>query len=173
MRRIALALGLVVVFSVVGFSMGYSQSGRDNKLKAPQFTLKPINGDKECQIGGDTGKYTVLLFWTTWCPHCSVAMQDMNDYFNQYGDRVKFCAVAIGESPEKVRAYLSARGIRFPVFVDERGTIGYVYGVMGVPTIFVIDPQGYVVDYGYGLRRIMRRLLNSLNQKAVKGGSHG
>ncbi len=172
MRRIVFALLLLALFSWMGYSMGYSQSSRDERLKAPQLTVKPINRDKECQIGGANDKYTVLLFWTTWCPHCTVAMEDMSGYFRQYKDRVRFCAVAVGEDPAKVASYIASRGIKFPVVVDERGEIGYIYGVMGVPTIFVIDKEGYVVDYGYGLPRIIRRLVASLEQEQRQGGHH-
>ncbi len=172
MKRIVLTLSLLVLFTGLCFSGGYSQVNREERLKAPQLTVKPINRDEKCQIGGPNDKYTVLLFWTTWCPHCAVAMEDMNNYFRQYKDKVRFCGIAVGEDPVKVASYIASRGIKFPVVVDERGEIGYIYGIMGVPTIFVIDREGYVVDYGYVLPRIIRRLMSFLEQEEEQGGRH-
>ncbi len=164
---------LLICFLMLGLlsGIGYSQSsGKDSGLRAPQLEVQPINRDGVCQIGNPGKKYTVLLFWTTWCPHCAVAMQDMNEYFERYNDKVKFCAIAIGEDPRSVKDYISSLNIKFPVVVDERGKIAFLYGVMGVPTIYVIDPQGYVIDYGYSLRRIVWRLVNSLDNGAEDRG---
>ncbi len=162
MRKILRYVGLLCLGMALMIPLGMGRE-KDPSLKAPQFNLQCLTSQGSvCTIGGKSDKFTVLLFWTTWCPHCRTAMREMEAYSKEYSDKVRFCAVALGDPPSAVKAYIKALGITFPVGVDPKGTIGSVYGVMGVPTIFVIDPDGYVVDYGYSLPRIMYKLKRML-----------
>ncbi len=140
----------------------------DDKIKAPEFRLAPVNiqSGQDCIIGKalEDKEFTVILFWTTWCPHCARAITDMNDYNSQYGNEIKFCGVALEQDIGKVKNYLDARGITFPVGIDRDGVVGYMYGIRGVPTIVVIDKDGYVFDYGFSLRGIMNRIINRLEE---------
>ncbi|MFQ6079075.1 MAG: redoxin domain-containing protein, partial [Thermodesulfobacteriota bacterium] len=45
----------------------------DEKLVAPSFTLKDING-KEVKLEDHRGKIVFLNFWATWCPACREEM---------------------------------------------------------------------------------------------------
>lgn len=44
----------------------------------------------------------------------------------------------------EITAYLEEQGLSFPVVVDEHGLIAERFGVKGVPTSFIIDPDGSI-----------------------------
>ncbi len=167
MRYIVLIIFSVMLSFGIFLRLAYGQV-LDDRIKAPEFRLSPVNVQtvQDCIIGKalEDKEFTVILFWTTWCPHCARAIVDVNDYNSQYGNKVKFCGVALEQDVGKVRNYLKARGITFPVGIDRDGVIGYMYGIRGVPTIVVIDKDGYVFDYGFSIRGIMNRIISKLGQ---------
>ncbi len=137
--------------------------GPTKKIKAPTFSLPTIFGeDNQCSVREKSDKYTVLMFWTTWCPHCRAALSDMQRFFQKYKDKIDFCAVAVGEKLDRLVATAENRKLTFPIANDVQGIIAYMYAVMGVPTIVVIDKKGYVVDYGFNLRGIMKKLVDKI-----------
>jgi peroxiredoxin len=49
------------------------------------------------------------------------------------------------ESREKVANAVKARGIRYPVLLDEHGQVARGYGVVGIPTYILIGRDGKVI----------------------------
>lgn len=75
----------------------------------------------------------------------------MQAFYERYGDSVAVVTVNIGESAEKVRAFLKEGGYSMPVLLDTRGEVARAYGVTGVPSTFFIDSQGRLAGYYPGL----------------------
>ena len=69
------------------------------------------------------GKKPVLLvFWATWCPECKAAIPEIDAMTtNRSAGKLQILGLAFRESREKVANAVKARGIRFPVLLDERG----------------------------------------------------
>ncbi len=153
------------------FSSGWGSDVDENgKIKAPYIEVPIINSDDKkeipdsCKIGElrEDGKYMIVLFWTTWCPHCIDAMWEMNTYAKAYSDKLTFCAVALDDE-RSVHRYVDKRDLSFPVAVDEKGLSAYLYRVMGVPTIVIISPDGNIWDYGYNLEWMVKRLIRKVS----------
>jgi len=71
------------------------------------------------------------------------------------GDAVKlsdFKAVDIQEDEKKVKSFMKKYGIDFPVFLDSSGAIAQNYAVSGIPTTYIIDPNGGIVGRAVGPR---------------------
>ena len=45
-----------------------------------------------------------------------------------------------------MEAFLATGGFDFPVMLDQDNMVARAYGISAIPTIFVIDAEGFVVD---------------------------
>lgn len=109
---------------------------------APAFKLPLLEGGS-LSLAEFKGKPTVLVFTTTWCPHCVDAIPEWKRLHQTYRTQgVGFAAIYIQESPAKVKAFARKHRLPYPVALDADGAIAQAYGVRGVPTQVLITPAG-------------------------------
>ena len=93
------------------------------------------------------GKYVVLNFWATWCFPCREEMPSLDRLSAEqepFGDLVVL-ALSSRESVDTVQTFLRDYDYRFPIAVDVEGEISTKYGVRGLPTTYLISPDGRVI----------------------------
>jgi peroxiredoxin len=124
----------------------------DEKLTAPSFTLKDLNG-KEVKLEDHRGKIVFLNFWATWCRPCRTEMPSMEKLYTEFRDRdFIMLAVDLQEGTRKVRAFKEKFKLNFPILLDSDGSVGSEYGVRSIPTTYLIDREGYVIGGALGPR---------------------
>jgi thiol-disulfide isomerase/thioredoxin len=110
------------------------------------------------------GKAVFLNFWATWCAPCIAEMPDIQQLYDQFGDRVAFILIS-DESPERISSFMEGRGFDMPVYV-RRGGAPDDFASRSIPTTFVISPQGQVVIRKTGVAKWnsnrMQQLMESL-----------
>ena len=128
----------------------------DEKLAAPSFRLKDLNG-REVKLEDHRGKIVFLNFWATWCLPCRAEMPSMEKLYTQFKDRdFIILAVDLQEGTNKVRALKEKFELNFPILLDSDGGVGFMYGVMSIPTTYLIDQEGYVMGGALGARNWAR-----------------
>lgn len=96
------------------------------------------------ELGGRGGPLTLVNVWATWCISCREEMQDLAAIHHDYAPRgLRVVAVSIDAGSETlVRRFVRRERLPFPVVHDQVGTIQKQYGVVGVPTTYLIDAEG-------------------------------
>jgi peroxiredoxin len=61
-------------------------------------------------------------------------------------------AVDLKEGTRKVRAFKERFKLTFPILLDSDGRVGSEYGVISIPTTYLIDREGYVIGGALGPR---------------------
>lgn len=134
----------------------FSCTRADNPIaygdKAPDFILSDINGS-QVSLTSLKGKVVMLEFWATWCPPCKEAVPELNTVYEKYRGRG---FVLLGVSVDKgednraaVSAYVRRHSITYPVLLADSSTNG-AYSVTSIPTSFIIDKDGKVVNKHIG-----------------------
>ncbi|MFL5634373.1 MAG: TlpA family protein disulfide reductase [Gemmatimonadaceae bacterium] len=126
--------------------------GIDVGARAPAVTVQSLDG-KPVDLGNFIGKTPMLIeFWATWCPNCRELMPTLLDVEKKFGKRVKFVAlaVAINQSPEKVRRFLAAHPVPHDTFYDIEGKAAGAFDAPATSYVVVIDKTGRVVYTGLG-----------------------
>jgi len=119
---------------------------------APAFTLTGEDG-KTHRLSDYRGHVVVLNFWATWCPPCRYEMPAMERAYQKLqGDGIVLLAVNVGEDEDTVFAFTGQYPVTFPLLLDRDGTVVKQYPVIGLPTTFIIDPQGRVTHRAIGGR---------------------
>jgi peroxiredoxin len=113
---------------------------------APDFTLPDPVG-RSYTLSGYKGKVVLLRFWADWCPNCKEEMPKIDEvYKNMKGKGFEVLGVNVKQSEEAVSAFVSEYKISFPTPMDKDATVARIYGVVGLPTTFIIDRDGVVKE---------------------------
>ena len=123
-----------------------------HKPIAPRFSL-PDMQDKPRELSDYLGKPVIISFWATWCPPCRKEIP----YFNRAWEKVKdddivMLFVNINEGKETIEDYEKKMPINLTILRDETAGQLQNWNMTGLPTTFVIDPEGRVVYQAMGER---------------------
>jgi len=119
---------------------------------APAFDLKDPQ-DRPQRLADYRGKTVILNFWATWCPPCREEMPSMQRAYEAVsGDDITLVAINVGEDAETIREFLESYPVEFPLPMDLDSSVVLSYPVKGLPTTFVIDPDGRLAYVATGGR---------------------
>jgi thiol-disulfide isomerase/thioredoxin len=137
-----------------------------NPDPAPSFQVRDLDG-RLLSPADFQGKVVLLTFWATWCGPCRAEVPDLIALQNQYGDKLQVIGLSVDDGPEEdVRAFVRTRQINYPVAVVPEEVQNRFGGVHGLPTTFLLDSRGRVVQKHVGLRN---PLLYDLEIRALLG----
>lgn len=117
---------------------------------APDFRLPSLDGQM-VSPRDFLGKVVVMDLWATWCGPCRLQAQYLDQLHREYGDRVQFLAIDIGEDEGTVRRYVEQTPFPYPVLLDPSESVQRRYGATGLPTVLVVDPMGTVTFLHVGV----------------------
>jgi len=122
-----------------------------NPEGAPAFQLNDLEG-KSLSLGEARGKIVLLNFWATWCGPCRAEIADLVDLQKRYADKLEIIALATDEDDaDDVRRFVLKSGINYRVAMISDEVRRDYGGIAALPTSFVIDTQGRVVQKHVGL----------------------
>jgi thiol-disulfide isomerase/thioredoxin len=123
-----------------------------NPDPAPDFKLTSLDG-KPVMLASSKGKVILLNFWATWCGPCRAEIPDLVGLQNKYKDRLQILGLVVDDDDQDAIKEFSERfGINYPVAIagdDIRMQYG---GIAALPTSFVLDAEGRIVQKHEGLR---------------------
>ena len=122
-----------------------------NPDAAPVFLLNDLEG-RPVSLVGARGKIVLLNFWATWCGPCRAEIPDLVDLQKRHADKLEIIALATDEDdPAEVRRFVVESGINYRVAMSSDEVRRAYGGIAALPTSFVIDPQGRIVQKHVGL----------------------
>jgi thiol-disulfide isomerase/thioredoxin len=118
---------------------------------APGFKLKDLDG-KDLKLEDFRGKVVLLNFWATWCGPCRAEIPSLIALQKRYKDQLQVVGLAVDEDDDSyVRKFAASEGINFPIAMGTQ-EIRFDYGgVTALPTVFVINRNGAIVQKHVGL----------------------
>jgi thiol-disulfide isomerase/thioredoxin len=122
-----------------------------NPTPMPPFLVNDLDGNV-ISTAGWHGKVVLLNFWATWCPPCRDEIPEMIELATRYKDRLQIIGVSQDDaSPQEVRAFAKEMGMNYPIVMGSRAFSAEYGGVPALPTSFVINSDGRIVQKHVGL----------------------
>jgi thiol-disulfide isomerase/thioredoxin len=135
---------------------------------APSFKLDALDG-KTYEVGGPRDKPLLINFWASWCGPCEVEAPDLVKMYNKYHDQFDLYAVNITKNDflSDVKDMVKQYQFPFPVLLDKEASATQMYNFQVVPTSFLIDKNGAIVDVFHVLepRELEKKIKNVIEKQ--------
>lgn len=111
------------------------------------FTLKDLAGNS-VSLEQFRGKIVIVNFWATWCPPCRQEMPEFNELSRELAESGEAVLLAVNltdgrrDTPEKVAKFIKDNGYSMTVLLDTEQAAASEFGVLYIPSTFVIDAEG-------------------------------
>ena len=164
MKRISTRYWLLYSIAILIMMSGYAIAHQEHFEKmgvalpktmksAPDFKLKNLVGEIVA-LNNFQGKTVLLNFWATWCLPCKEELPSMQRLYKKLGPSgVDVVAVSIDrDNPAKVKRYIDQYNLTFPVLLDPGQEVRKAYFIMGLPTSYLIGPDGNLKGFVSGAR---------------------
>jgi peroxiredoxin len=116
---------------------------------APDFTLPDTLGNN-VSLSDFKGKYVLVDFWASWCPDCRKENPQVVEAFRRYGgDNFTVLGVSLDREREPWLAAIAKDSLTWTHVCDLKdwkSDAAVTYAVRWIPTSYIIDPEGRIVD---------------------------
>jgi thiol-disulfide isomerase/thioredoxin len=162
-RGLGLALLLIVAVPVMPAPHGLRLV--EPRQAAPELGLEDIDGRRH-RLSDYRGQVLVVNFWATWCTPCREELPAMTRAAAELEPLgVRFITVAMGQTAAEVRQFLEFQQFPLAKLVDPDARVAENWRVQGLPTSYVVDPQGrltlrIVGSYDWDASEIKQRIVD-------------
>ncbi|MGH3032751.1 MAG: TlpA family protein disulfide reductase [Gaiellaceae bacterium] len=90
------------------------------------------------------GTPVVINFWASWCVPCREEAPHLARFDREMKERARLVGVDFQDVKSDALAFIREFGWRFPNRSDLNGALASRYGLVGLPTTYVVDADGRV-----------------------------
>jgi len=127
--------------------VGYRSGTMPPQFRGPTLDAGPLS------LAELRGKVVLVNFWASWCLECRPEMPVLERLHREFTPRgLAVVGVNAREHTSAVGRYARELGLTFPLVLDPGGKINTLYGVIGLPTTFVVARDGRAVAFAIGPR---------------------
>lgn len=113
-----------------------------------QFFNLPADMDSPVTLSSLRGRVVLIDFWATWCGPCVATIPHLIDLHKKYAEQGLVIVGHTDGSSSNLEAFIKAKNI--PYIISVGADIGKAaYGVVGIPKVYVIDPDGKIAWDGH------------------------
>lgn len=133
------------MFFLAGSVAGLAQ--RSSYTQAPDFQLSTLDGGSY-RLSELKGKYVILNFWASWCAPCRAEVPELVEFHKESkADMVVLLGInqtASEAGISAVRNFAEQNSMAFPILLDTGNKVHGLYGIRGIPTTVIVDPNGVI-----------------------------
>jgi thiol-disulfide isomerase/thioredoxin len=136
---------------------------------APPLQVVTTAGQK-LSMANYKGYVLVLEFFATYCGGCKESIPHLLNLNKQYGNKgLQILALDIGQgdTPEDVKEFVARKKINYPVAMADESIIYDGYGIRMIPSIFIINKKGILVEKFDGFTDETRKIIETTVKKLI------
>ena len=137
----------LLLFLALGLSLYAGISEGD---KAPNFTLKTLDGKKSHTLQSLQGNVVLVNLWASWCKGCKKEMPEFVGLQKSYKKGFKLVTVNLDDDPEKAHKFLQSvekktgSKIPFITLANPSKSVAKAYTCAAMPSSYLIDKHGVI-----------------------------
>lgn len=133
---------------------------------APTVHLRDMDG-RVLDLARLRGRVVLIDFWATWCGPCREEIPTLKKLQERYGPRgLSVLGLSLDGEAAPVLAFRRQAGLNYPVALADLSTTARFGGVLGLPTLYLVDRAGVLrrrfqgLDTGPAVEAAVRRALD-------------
>ena len=137
----------------------------------PNFDLASIyEGHPNISLSNLEGKTLYIDFWASWCAPCITSLPEYNELYKKYNqDGLEVIAINVDNPIEDGLDFLLDTPLDFLIPQDPEGDAAELFGVIGMPSSYLISPDGNVELVHMGFRNGDIDLIEEEIKKVLSG----
>ena len=153
MFRILLSLFILTAAPLsIAQQAGKGLTQLPDRPQAPDFVLTDIDGN-QYRLSDYRGQVVITNFWATWCPPCRAEMPSMQRAWDQLEkEGILMIGINVGEDEDTIFQFTASYSVDFPLLMDQDSNVINQWPVRGLPTTFVVGPEGKIIYRAIGGR---------------------
>ncbi|WP_026280475.1 TlpA disulfide reductase family protein [Thioalkalivibrio sp. ALE28] len=173
MYRIVGGLILLALLAGTGVASADTLTVIEPRPDAPSLQLEDLDGHAHT-LRDYRGRVVVVNFWATWCPPCRDELPSLQRLWEGLGpDGLVVLGVNVGEDADRIFFFTADYPVDFPLLLDRAASAIDTWPVRGIPTTFVIDPEGRIAYRAIGAREFDHPGITSRLRELQKGQASG
>ncbi|MBP6977882.1 MAG: thioredoxin-like domain-containing protein [Bacteroidales bacterium] len=127
---------------------------------APAVSVPDTTG-KLIELQQFSNDYLLIIFWASWCPHCSELMPRLKEVYQKYRPRLEMLAISIDSKKEDYMKALREGNFPWLNGCDLKGwgsKPAVDFNVYATPTMFLLDRQKTILAKPITLRELQNEL---------------
>jgi peroxiredoxin len=159
---------------------GRSLGKNSKQIESKQLKIGQVVPDWELPVLGKNvklsskefrGKYILLEFTGTWCPHCWDAVKMMNKLEDEFKANKKLSILSVFstdiDTEEKIKKFANEQKIRSTILHSAKN-VGDKYYVTSYPSFFIIDPTGKLIKIYTGYSKDLDNTIANYLRNTIK-----
>ena len=148
-KRLSKALLMITLISTCSASMALEEGD-----KIPEFDIASIyENQPNISLKDLEGKTLFIDFWASWCAPCITSLPLYNEIYDKYQDQgLEVIAVNVDNPIEDGLDFLIDTPLDFLIPQDPEGDVSEMFGVIGMPSSYLVSPDGNVRLVHMGFR---------------------
>lgn len=144
-------------------SSGTEKIGLEQGNTPPNFKLTTFD-DEVIELSALKGKKVILNFWASWCGPCKAEMPHMQNYYENYAEEDNVEIVAVNMTTQERRGltgieeFIADYELTFPTPLDKEGDVIIDYGVVTIPTTYILGTNG----------RLEQKVVGPMDEKTIR-----
>ena len=123
---------------------------------APLFDIKTLDG-RRIRLQDLRGKIVLLAFWALWCGECTNEVPRLKELYKAFGSDERFVMIGLSldRSTQTLQNFVKSHEMNWnqAILGDwSQSKIPSLYAVSFIPTEYLIDQDGIIVDVLRGLK---------------------
>ena len=121
---------------------------------APATQLPSLANKSTASLDALKGKVVYVDFWASWCGPCRLSFPQLEKLRSELGAKgFEVFAINVDEFEKDALAFLREIPVSYQVVRDASGDTPRNWGILGMPTGFLIDRNGVVRKVHQGYRK--------------------
>jgi len=137
----------------------------------PDITMYALDG-KPFTLASLKGKVVVLDFWASWCVPCRKSFPFLDELQKKHANEgLQVVGLTLEEDGDAVTGFLESVPVNFTIARDTSERSGEAFGVVAMPTTFLIDREGRVAARFEGGDKSVHKKVEAAVKTLLAGGT--
>lgn len=142
---------------LVGGVVGVAHAAEPLRVRigdsAPACQASAMSAGKRLDLAAHRGRVVYVDFWASWCAPCAKAFPFLNRLDAEFGQSgLTVVGISVDERLADAERFLKRFPARFETAHDATGSCPRAFGVIGMPSSYLIDRHGRIRAIHVGFR---------------------